>query len=92
MITGFRGVMSREQGDEMLRLLREGHRVTDERFTHLDAQLREQYARTDLAFQRLAESTRETVTEMRANTAYIKEVIRRLDAIIRGRNNGEPPA
>ena len=43
LITGFRGLPTRESSEEMLRLLREGHRLNEERFTQLDSRIREQH-------------------------------------------------
>jgi len=42
MIAGFRSMPTREQSDEMIRLLREGNRLNEERFAQLDARIREQ--------------------------------------------------
>ena len=43
VITGFRGLPTRESSEEMVRLLREGHRLNEGRFSELDARIREQH-------------------------------------------------
>ena len=43
IITGFRGLPTRESSEEMVRLLREGHRLNEQRFSELDSRIREQH-------------------------------------------------
>ncbi len=46
MIAGFRGLPTRDSSEEMVRLLRNANRLDDERFTQLDARIREQHLET----------------------------------------------
>ena len=46
LITGFRGLPTRESSEEMVRLLRDANRLNEERFTQLDARIREQHLET----------------------------------------------
>ena len=66
MIAGFRGMPTREQSDEMIRLLREGNRHQDERFAQLDARIREQHLETQHVLRALAESQRALLDGQRA--------------------------
>src|SRR5437667_12709053 len=43
LIAGFRSLPSRESSEEMIRLLREGNRLQEQRFTQLDLRSREQH-------------------------------------------------
>ena len=97
LVTGFRSLPSRESSDEMVRLLREGNRLSAERFTHLDVRIREQHLETQQVLHALVESQRGLTTEVKGVSsevkglaADIKRLIARIDALIRGRNNGEP--
>src|SRR3990172_8199199 len=58
MIAGFRSMPSREQSDEMIRLLREMNRHQDERFAQLDARIREQHLENQHVLRAIAESQR----------------------------------
>jgi|ERR1051326_932182 hypothetical protein len=94
MIKGFAGMPTRAQSDEMLRVLREGNRRTDERLAELDVRGREQHLELD---RRIREQHLETQQALRALTESqhtlstdVTRLIARIDAIIRGRNNGEP--
>jgi hypothetical protein len=96
MITGFAGLPPREHGEEMLRILRDGNRRNDERFTHLDVRIREQHLETQQALHALIEGQRlllegqrtlATSTDVKELTA---EVRRFIDGFLRGRGNGEP--
>lgn len=104
MVTGFASLPTRESSEEMVRLLREGNRLSEARFTHLDVRIREQHLETQQVLHALVESQRALTTEVRAVStetkglaaeikslaADIKRLIARIDALIRGRNNGEP--
>jgi hypothetical protein len=96
MITGFAGLPTREQSEEMLRILRDGNRRHDERSTHLDVRIREQHLETQQALHALIEGQRlllegqrtlATSTDVKELTA---EVRRFIDGFLRGRGNGEP--
>ena len=58
MIAGFRNMPTREQSDEMIRLLREGNRLNEERFAQLDARIREQHLETQQVLRAIAQSQR----------------------------------
>ena len=82
----------------MIRLLREGHRLQDTRFTQLDGRIREQHLETQQVLHALVEGQHGLTTEVRTLTTEvkglstdIKGLVGRIDALIRGRNNGEPP-
>ena len=70
---------------EVIRLLREGNRLNEERFAQLDVTLREQAIETHTILRTLADGQRNLSEEIRA-------LVVRIDALIRGRGNGPPPA
>src|SRR6266849_5953004 len=82
LVAGFVSLPRRESSEEMVRLLREGNRLQEERFTQLDLRIREQHL----------ESQRVLIEGLRGLSADIKALIARLDALIKGRGNGEPTA
>jgi len=104
MIAGFRSMPSREQSDEMIRLLREMNRHQDERFAQLDARIREQHLETQHVLRALAESqrallqgvgpiqegVRALIEGVRALQEDMRALIARIDALIKGRGNGSP--
>ena len=92
LITGFTQLPTRESSEEMVRLLREGNRRQDERFAQLDMRMREQHLETQATLHAIAESQRVLVDGQHSLSADIKALIARIDALIRGRNNGEPRA
>ena len=106
LIAGFRSLPTRESSEEMVRLLREGNRHNEERFTQLDLRIREQHFEAQQVLhaivegqrqlvesqRQLVEAQRLMVDEQRRLSADIKALIARLDALIRGRDNGEPAA
>ena len=99
LVTGFSNLPSRESSEEMVRLLREGNRLNEERFTHLDVRIREQHLETQQVLHALVDGQRLLVAgqqslsnEVTGLSAMIKALIARIDALIRGRNNGEPTA
>ncbi|MBI4634987.1 MAG: hypothetical protein HY727_01430 [Candidatus Rokubacteria bacterium] len=106
LVAGFRGLPSRESSEEMVRLLREGNRLQEARFAQLDVRIREQHLETQQILHALAEGQRALVeilhavaegqralvSEVRSLSADIKALIARLDAMIKGRGDGSPPA
>ena len=99
LATGFAGLPTRESSEEMIRLLREGNRLQEMRFTQLDGRIREQHLETQHVLHALTESHALLAGEQRglaANvtglSADVTRLIARIDALIRGRRNGEPPA
>ncbi len=92
MITGFAGFFTRDQGEEMLRVLREGNRRNDEGFTELDVRIREQHLETQQALHALVEGQRLLIEGQRMMSDDVKAIRARIDAFIRGRSDGEPTA
>ena len=92
LIAGFRGLPTRESSEEMVRLLREGNRLNEARFTQLDLRIREQHFETQQVLHAVVEGQRLLIDGQRSLSADIKALIARLDALIRGRSNGEPTA
>lgn len=97
LVTGFRSLPSRESGDEMVRLLREGNRLQEARFSQLDVRIREQHLETHQVLHALADSQhvlleghRILTGEVRVLAADLRALIARLDALIRGRGDGTP--
>ena len=92
LVAGFRSLPSRESSEEMVRLLREGNRLNEERFTQLDLRIREQHLETQQVLHALVEGQRLLIDGQRSLSMDIKALVARLDALIRGRGNGEPTA
>ena len=104
LVTGFRSLPSRESSEELVRLLREGNRLHEERFTQLDLRIREQHLETQQILHAVVEGQRQLIEGQRhlieglrqlfegqrGLSADIKALIARLDALIRGRGDGEP--
>ena len=90
LVTGFRSLPSRESSEEMVRLLREGNRLHEERSTQLDLRIREQHLETQQILHAVVEGQRQLIEGQRGLSADIKALIARLDALIRGRGDGEP--
>jgi len=82
LVAGFQSLPSRAASEEMVRLLREGNRIQEERFTQLDLRIREQHLETQQVQRLLVEAQRGLATE-------VKALIARIDALIRGRDDGE---
>ena len=59
LVTGFRSLPSRESSEEMVRLLREGNRLHEERFTQLDLRIREQHLETQQILHAVVEGQRQ---------------------------------
>jgi hypothetical protein len=104
LITGFRNMPTREDSQEMIRLLRENNRTQEGRFTQLDLRIREQHFELQQALRVLADSNRgiaegvrgiadgvrALLEGQRALHEDIRALIARLDALIKGRGDGEP--
>jgi hypothetical protein len=80
LVVGFSRLPTRESSEEMVRLLREGNRLEEERFTQLDLRIREQHLETQQSLHALIEG-------QQSMSAAVKALIA---ALMRGRNNGEP--
>ena len=65
LIAGFHSLPTRESSEEMVRLLREGNRLNEERFTQLDLRLREQHRETQQVLHAVAEGQRQLVEGQR---------------------------
>ncbi len=99
LITGFRNMPSREQTEEMVRLLREGNRLHEERLAQLDVRIREYHLEVLQVLRALAEGQhsllegqRALLEGQRALHDDLRALIARLDAMLRGRGDGNPPA
>jgi hypothetical protein len=92
LVTGFRALPTRESSEEMVRLLRESNRLQEERFTQLDARLREQHLETQQALRAVLDGQRLLLEGQRTLSADIRALIARIDAIIQGRGDGDRPA
>jgi hypothetical protein len=104
LVTGFRSLPSRESSEEMVRLLREGNRLQQERVAQLDLRIREQHLEIQQVLHAVVEGQRlliegqhgliegqhGLIEGQRSLSADIKALIARLDALIRGRDDGEP--
>jgi len=84
LVAGFRNMPTREDSQEMIRLLRENNRIQEERFTQLDLRIREQHLGIQQVLRSLAEGQRALHEDIRA-------LIARIDALIKGRGDGSPP-
>ena len=106
LVSGFRSLPTRETSEEMVRLLREGNRLQEERFTQLDLRSREQHLETQQVLHAVVEGQRLLVegqramsaeikamsAEIKAMSVDIKALIARIDALIKGRGNGDRTA
>jgi hypothetical protein len=90
LVAGFRGLPTRESSEEMVRLLREGNRLNEERFPQLDLRVREQHLEIQQVLRAVVDGQRLLIDGQRSLSADLKALIARLDALIRGRDNGEP--
>ena len=91
LVTGFAGLASRESSEEMILLLREGNRLQEMRFTQLDVRIHEQHVATQHVLHALTESHALLAAKTVGLSTDITRLIARIDALIRGRRNGEPP-
>jgi hypothetical protein len=94
-VAGFRSLPSRESSEETVRLLREGNRLQEERFTQLDLRIREQHLETQQVLHAVVEGQHALVegqrgfsADIRNLAADIRALIARLDTLIRGRGDG----
>ena len=106
LVSGFRSLPTRETSEEMVRLLREGNRLQEERFAQLDLRSREQHLETQQVLHAVVEGQRLLVegqramstdvravsADVKAMSADIRALIARIDALIRGRGNGDRTA
>jgi hypothetical protein len=90
LVRGFAGLPTREWSEEMIRLLREGNRLQETRFTQLDATLREQHLETQQTLHALAEGQRTLVEEHRLLSGEVRGLGARIDALLRRRGDGGP--
>lgn len=90
LVSGFRSLPTRESSEEMVRLLREGNRLQEERLAQLDVRLREQHLEIQQVLRAMAEGIGSLTAEVRTLSADIKALIARLDALIKGRGDGAP--
>lgn len=90
LVAGFQSLPGREASGEMIRLLREGNRIQEERFTQLDLRIREQHLETQQVLHAIVEGQRLLVEAQRGLATEVKALIARIDALIRGRDDGEP--
>ena len=81
--TGIRALPPPEWPAEVIRLLSETNRLNEERFTQLDLLIREQVLETHGILRALAEGQRGLSEDIRA-------LIARIDALIKGREDGSP--
>src|SRR5437773_6576656 len=66
LIAGFRSLPSRESSEEMIRLLREGNRLQEERFTQLDLRSRERHLEVQEVLHATAEGQRLLINGQRS--------------------------
>jgi hypothetical protein len=99
LVGGFRSLPTRESSAEMVRLLREANRLHEDRFTQLDARIREQHLEVQQVLRAVVEGQRLLidgqrllVEGQRTLSVDLKALIARIDALIRGRGDGNPPA
>jgi hypothetical protein len=92
MIAGFSRMTTREQTEEMLRLLREMNRSQEAQFADLHGYLRAQQLENQALLRQLVEGQIQLVAENRSVSSEVRALVVRIDAIIRGRNNGAPGA
>jgi hypothetical protein len=90
LVVGFRSLPTRESSDEMVRLLREANRLHAERFTQLDVRIREQHLETQQVLHALVEGQRLMLDGQRLLSGDLRALIARIDALIRGRGDGNP--
>ena len=90
LITGFQSFPTREQNEEMIRLLRENNRIQEGRFSQLDVRIREQHLETQQVLHALVDGVRILSEEVRHLSADIKALIVRIDGLIKGRGDGSP--
>jgi hypothetical protein len=90
LVVGFRNLPTRESSDEVVRLLREANRRHAERFTQLDVRIREQHVEAQQVLRALIEGQRLMIDGQRLLSGDLRALIARIEALIRGRGNGNP--
>src|SRR5574337_495621 len=75
MITGFRSLPSREWGDEVLRLLREGNRLNEQRSAQLDLRIREQHFETQQVLHAVVEGQRQLLESQRQLVDGLRQLV-----------------
>jgi hypothetical protein len=88
LVVGFRSLPTRESSEEMVRLLREGNRLQEERFTQLDVRIREQHLETQQVLHAVVDGQRVLLEGQHTLTAEIRALVARLDALIDRRGDG----
>jgi len=66
LVVGFRSLPSRESSEEMVRLLRGGNRLHEERFTQLDVRIRERHLETQQVLHTVVDGQRLLVEGQRS--------------------------
>ncbi|MGH7312887.1 MAG: hypothetical protein ACREJV_06930 [Candidatus Rokuibacteriota bacterium] len=92
LVGGFGNLPTRESNDEMVRLLREANRLHAERFTPIDVRIREQYLEAQQVLRAVIEGHRLMIDGQRILSDDLRALIARIDALIRGRGDGNPAA
>jgi hypothetical protein len=92
LVVGFRSLPTRESSEEMVRLLREGNRLQEERFTQLDVRIREQHLETQQVLHAVVDGQRVLLEGQQSLTGEIRALVARLDTLIDRRGNGERAA
>ena len=92
LVVGLRSLPTRESNDEMVRLLREANRLHVERLTELDVRIRDQHLEMQQVLRALIEGERLMIDGQRMLADDLRALIARIDALIRGRGDGNPAA
>jgi len=88
LVVGFHSLPTRESSEEMVRLLREGNRLQEERFTQLDLRIREQHLETQQVLHAVVDGQRVLLEGQQSLTGEIRALVARLDTLIDRRGNG----
>jgi hypothetical protein len=88
MVTGFASMPTRASSEEIIRLLREGNRINEPRFTELDVQIREQQLETLHIPSAVAGHQQALTADVRELGIQNEALMGRIDALIRRRDNG----
>src|SRR5262245_35093928 len=88
LVRGFASLPTRESSEEMVRLLREGNRLQEERFSQLDLRIREQHFETQQVLHAIAEAQRMLTADQRALSIDMRALMALIEALIRERTNG----
>ncbi|MCI0545618.1 MAG: hypothetical protein L0Z49_14440, partial [Actinobacteria bacterium] len=87
LVSGFRSLPTRETSDEMARLLREGNRLQEERFTQLDLRTREQHQETQQVLHALVEGQRRLVEGQEALVEGQRRLVEGQQALVEGQRD-----